>query len=78
MSSHRVYLHYLQDMLGNAEKAVAFVQGMSGDDFLRDEKTVFAVIRALEVMGEAKMLLRMSEINTLTFPGGIWPECAIN
>lgn len=53
MSSSRVYLHYLQDVLANAEKALAFVQGMSGDDFLRDEKTVFAVIRALEVMGEA-------------------------
>jgi uncharacterized protein with HEPN domain len=53
MSSSRIYVHYLQDVLENAEKALAFVRGMSGDDFLQDEKTVFAVIRALEVMGEA-------------------------
>ena len=26
---------------------------MSGDDFLQDEKTVYAVIRALEIVGEA-------------------------
>lgn len=53
MSSPRIYLHYLQDILGNATKALEFVQGMSEDDFLQDDKTVFAVIRALEVMGEA-------------------------
>ena len=53
MNSSRIYLHYLQDIVANAEKALQFVQGMSGDDFLQDDKTVFAVIRALEVMGEA-------------------------
>lgn len=53
MSSSRIYIHYLQDILENAEKAIFFVNGMSGDDFLNDEKTVFAVICALEVIGEA-------------------------
>ncbi len=53
MSSSRIYLHYLHDILENAAKACQFVDGMSGDDFLQDDKTVFAVIRALEVMGEA-------------------------
>jgi uncharacterized protein with HEPN domain len=53
MTSPRIYLHYLQDMAENAAKALQFVQGMSGDDFLRDEKTFFAVIRALEIIGEA-------------------------
>lgn len=53
MSSPRIYLHYLQDIHGYAAKALEFVQGMSEDDFLEDEKTVFAVTRALEVVGEA-------------------------
>jgi uncharacterized protein with HEPN domain len=53
MSSPCIYLHYLQDILENAAKAPEFVQDMSEDEFLEDDKTVFAVIRALEVMGEA-------------------------
>lgn len=53
MSSPRIYLHYLQDIIDNAAKALEFVQDMNEDDFLQDDKTIFAVIRALEVMGEA-------------------------
>lgn len=53
MTTNRVYLHFLQDMLEHAEKAVHFVQGMAESDFRHDEKTIFAVIRALEVIGEA-------------------------
>jgi uncharacterized protein with HEPN domain len=53
MSSPRIYLHYLEDILGNAAKALEFVKGMSESEFLQDDKTIFAVIRALEVMGEA-------------------------
>jgi len=40
-------------MLEAAEKVALFVQGMSVDEFLADEKTQFAVVRALEVIGEA-------------------------
>ncbi len=53
MSQVRVYIHFLRDMLEHAQKARNFVEGMSGDEFLRDEKTVFAAIRALEIVGEA-------------------------
>jgi uncharacterized protein with HEPN domain len=53
MKQKRLYIDYLQDILENAEKARRFVSGMTGDDFLQDEKTVFAVIRAIEVVGEA-------------------------
>jgi uncharacterized protein with HEPN domain len=44
---------YLRDMLENAEKALYFVQGMDYDSFCTDEKAVYAVIRALEIIGEA-------------------------
>jgi uncharacterized protein with HEPN domain len=53
MTTNRVYLHFLQDMLEHADKAIRFVQGMDESMFRHDEKTIFAVIRALEVIGEA-------------------------
>ena len=53
MKSKHVYIDYLSDILENANKAILFTAGMSEDEFLQDEKTSFAVIRAIEVMGEA-------------------------
>jgi uncharacterized protein with HEPN domain len=49
----RVHEDYLQDMLDNAEKALDFVGGMELDQFFEDEKTSYAVVRALEIIGEA-------------------------
>ena len=40
-------------MLENADKALSFVQGMDYDRFCTDDKAVYAVIRALEIIGEA-------------------------
>jgi len=44
---------YVSDMLQNMEDAVAFVQGMGFDDFAADKKTINAVVRSVEVIGEA-------------------------
>lgn len=44
---------YLEDILRAIEKSAKFVEGMSFEEFIMDEKTVFAVIRALEIIGEA-------------------------
>ena len=49
----REYDDYLRDMLENAEKALSFIRGMDYDGFCTDEKAVYAVIRALEIIGEA-------------------------
>ena len=49
----RVYEDYLRDMLENAEKALSFVSGMNFEDFEIDDKAVYAVIRAFEIIGEA-------------------------
>lgn len=40
-------------MLGHARKAIGFVGDMSFGIFADDEKTLFAAIRALEIVGEA-------------------------
>jgi uncharacterized protein with HEPN domain len=44
---------YLRDILDAMDKAASFVSGMSYEEFCRDERTAFAVIRALEIVGEA-------------------------
>jgi len=49
----REYDDYLRDMLENAEKAISFVQGMDYDGFCNDDKALYAVVRAFEIIGEA-------------------------
>lgn len=48
----RNYTLYLQDILDNIALAESFTAGLSYEDFRRDTRTVYAVIRCLEVMGE--------------------------
>ena len=49
----REYSDYIEDILSAIEKAEMFVQEMSYENFKNDEKTLFAVIRALEIIDEA-------------------------
>ena len=51
--SRREYKDYLQDMIHAAEKAESFIEGMDFDSFQKDEKTAWAVLKALEIVGEA-------------------------
>jgi uncharacterized protein with HEPN domain len=44
---------YLQDILTAINDVESFTQGMIYESFLNDKKTVQAVIRSLEVIGEA-------------------------
>ena len=53
MKEGREYVDYLRDILDAAEKAERFIEGMDFDAFSSDDKTVFAVVRALEIVGEA-------------------------
>ncbi len=50
---NREYIDFLNDMLQNAQRAIRFVKGMDYEAFAKDEKTVYAVIRAVEIIGEA-------------------------
>ena len=49
----REFEDYLQDILDAMEKAQQFVENLSYEEFTGDDKTVFAVVRALEIIGEA-------------------------
>ena len=53
MSNERTILDYLEDISGAISDIRSFVQGMSADGFKSDKKTVNAVIRSLEIIGEA-------------------------
>ena len=49
----RAFADYLRDILDAIEKAQRFIANMIYDNFSHDDKTVFAVIRAFEILGEA-------------------------
>jgi uncharacterized protein with HEPN domain len=53
MTSARLVTDYLRDILEYAEKAQRFAQAVDWEKFQRNEEKVLAVIRTLEVMGEA-------------------------
>jgi uncharacterized protein with HEPN domain len=50
----------LKHLLDAAEKAVAFVKGKSRGDLDRDEKLALALVRLLEIVGEAANALSES------------------
>ena len=50
---NREFEDYLRDILEAMEKAQQFVGNLSYEEFRKDDKTVFAVVRALEIFGEA-------------------------
>ncbi|WP_297523556.1 DUF86 domain-containing protein [Thermococcus sp.] len=49
----RTHEDYLKDMLDAIASIEEFTSDMSFEDFLNDRKTQFAVVRALEIIGEA-------------------------
>ena len=53
MKAPRSTLDYLDNILDAAGKIETFTRGMSYEEFSGDDKTVYAVTRALEVIGEA-------------------------
>ena len=52
-TEHREIEDYLRDILDSMEKAQQFVKNLSYNKFADDDKTIFAVVRALEIIGEA-------------------------
>jgi uncharacterized protein with HEPN domain len=49
----REFEDYLRDIVDAMGKAQQFVKNLSYEEFKTDDKTVFAVVRALEIVGEA-------------------------
>jgi uncharacterized protein with HEPN domain len=53
MKEKRDSSDYLRDVLDAIDKIARFTRGMGFDQFASDEKTQFAVVRAMEIVGEA-------------------------
>lgn len=51
--SERDLHDFVEDILNAADDAMQFTDGMTFDEFQIDRKTINAVIRSLEVIGEA-------------------------
>ena len=65
---------YLQDMLDAISAAQQFIAGMSFEDFEIDQKTVFAVTRAIEIVGEGTKSIPQSLRDT--YPQIPWKSIA--
>jgi uncharacterized protein with HEPN domain len=72
MSKEQVFLDYLNDMLENIADIREFTADMTRESFSTDKKTVKAVVRSLEVIGEAAN--KLPEHVRDGYPGISWME----
>jgi uncharacterized protein with HEPN domain len=68
------FLDYIEDVIGAMNDALSFVKDMDYDVFLRDKKTIYAVNRALEIIGEATKNIPASVKNR--YPQIPWKKMA--
>ncbi len=47
----RDFIEYLRDILESIEKTGKFIHEMNLSEFEKDDKTIYTVIRAIEVIG---------------------------
>lgn len=75
MKNERQTTDHIQDILYAMKKVDEFTNGLTYDQFIEDEKTQFAVIRAIEVIGEATKNVPDSIKNT--YPSIPWRSIAV-
>lgn len=70
MRQRRTYVDYLRDILDHVEMAARFAAGTTFDEFCDNDEKSLAVIRALEVIGEAAR--HLPESMREQYPGIPW------
>jgi len=65
---------YIKDILDSISDIESFVGGMDFNIFIGDKKTINAVIRSLEIMGEASK--KIPEELRAKYPGIPWKRLA--
>lgn len=74
MKKIRYYEDYLEDIVEQTALVRRFISGMTYERFSADEKTAYAVIRAIEIIGEATK--NIPEQVRRTQPAVPWREMA--
>lgn len=65
-------MDYIEDIIEAMDDAINFVKDMKYDDFVKDRKTIYAVIRAIEIVGEAAK--KIPESVRKCYPKISWKE----
>lgn len=65
---------YIEDIIEAMNNAMEFTKDMPYDEFVEDTKTLYAVIRAIEIMGEA--VKNISEKIRSKYPDILWRSVA--
>ncbi len=71
---NRVYLDYVQDIIDSIRDIESFIKGMNFEEFKKDRKTINAVVRSIEVIGEASK--KIPATITAKYPGIPWKKMA--
>jgi uncharacterized protein with HEPN domain len=74
MKAKRNYLDCFKDIQDALEKIQDFTAGLDFESFAQDKKTTFAVIRALEIIGEASRKIPKSLRSQ--YPSVPWQDMA--
>jgi len=72
MSEERLLQDYLNDIIESITDIQEFVRGMTFEDFSEDRKTIKAVVRSMEIIGEAANKIPLNILGN--YPETPWPE----
>lgn len=72
--NERIILHFLEDIFSAIEAIERFIQQMDFEQFQKDEKTIRAVEREFEIIGEA--VKKIPETITINYPKTPWRAIA--
>ena len=61
----RTYRAYINDITAAIANISEFIEGMEFNDFIKEKKTEFAVIRALEIIGEATKISQILNVKSI-------------
>ena len=67
-------MDYIEDIIDAMNDAMSFVEGMKCEDLVKDRKTIYAVVRALEIIGEAAK--RIPDLVRNRYPQIPWKDMA--
>jgi len=76
--SKRDWRLFINDMLECIERIEKYVSGLSYDDFIKDDKTKDAVVRNLEIIGEAANQIPVDIRKRYTMGTNCWVETPFN